>query len=216
MQGAHECGISKKKPFSLSFQYRAADCWLLRVFCLNNPTFSLTFSPKKAAACDWQKWIVNWWISHAISLRFGVGEIAVFSFFFSSSLCFGPFPWPHLFLCFQPFVAVPKYWLFTEGTTDMPLWRKLLCVLIFLPDIIFCLYLYFLLFITGVSNWAICLNSAFILMLSVVPRWTFLKHIVYKICRHAALKRTCSYKMVNNNSFAVQRYHRPDSLIPSK
>ena len=118
---------------------------------------------------------------------------------------FSPFPGPGC----RPrarFARGPQTCLFGGGC---------LC-LICLLDIIFCPYLCFLVLITGLSNWAIHLHSAFILILSIVLCWTFLKHVVYKICKHAALKRTCSCKMVNNNSFAVQHYSRPDSLIPSK
>lgn len=96
-----------RKNHSLSFQYRAANCWLLQVFCLNNPTFSLTFSPKKAAACDWQKWIVKWWISHAISPCFGVGEIAVFFLLFLFFLVLWPVSMATTFSMFPTICCCP-------------------------------------------------------------------------------------------------------------
>lgn len=120
---------------------------------------------------------------------------------------FSPFPT----ICCCPYA--PTIYRGDHGHDSLE--KAALC-LICLLDIIFCPYLYFLFFITGLSNWAIHLNAAFILILFIVPCWTFLKHIVYKIWKHAALKRTCSCKMVNNNSFAVQHYPCPDSLIPSK
>lgn len=77
MQGACERRISEKKN-SLSFQYRAAKFWLPWVLCLYKPVFNLTFPPKQVAAYNWQKWIVKWWIRHAISLCFGAGKMAIF------------------------------------------------------------------------------------------------------------------------------------------
>lgn len=125
----------------------------------------------------------------------------------SSSLYPGPFPWPHLFLSFSIICCCQELSLYRgdHGHTSS---EEAVLFFIHFADIVFCLYLYFLFFIMGLSNWAICLNSAFILTLFIVPQRTFLKHTVYETCKHMALKRTCSYEMLNNGNFAVQHYHQ--------
>lgn len=149
------------------------------------------------------------------SLCFGVSNMAG-----SSSSYLLPVLWPiSIATPFSPFPTIccwPHALTFYRGDHGHASLEKIALCLICLLDIIFCPCLYFLFFITGLSSWTMHLNSTFILILSLVPCWTFFKYIVYKICKHAALKRTCSCKMANNNSFAVQHYHCPDSLIPSK